>query len=79
MNFSKLSKSLAASKKLARLSGECLCKKGETCRNPWLPLRAVSGDLGSLHTVNVSYDLRILQIIKCYHAMMPTKFAMVPE
>ena len=25
--------------------------------NPWLPLRAMSGDLGSLHTVNVGWAL----------------------
>lgn len=38
--------------------------KGETCRNPWLPLRAVSGDLGSLHTVNVSvHPFRLWSIL----------------
>lgn len=38
--------------------------KGQTCRNPWLPLRAVSGDLGSLHTVNVGvHPFRLWSIL----------------
>ncbi|CAE7481164.1 unnamed protein product [Symbiodinium microadriaticum] len=38
--------------------------KGQTCHNPWLPLRAMSGDLGSLHTVNVGvHPFRLWSIL----------------
>ncbi|CAE8622545.1 unnamed protein product [Polarella glacialis] len=29
--------------------------QSQTCRSPWLPLTAISGDLGSLHTVNSGF------------------------
>ncbi|CAJ1406756.1 unnamed protein product [Effrenium voratum] len=38
--------------------------QGQTCRNPRLPLRAISGDLGSLHTVNVGvHPFRLWSIL----------------
>lgn len=38
--------------------------RGQTCHNPWLPLPALSGDLGTLHTVNTGvHPFRLWSIL----------------